>query len=436
MMTKTIKKNENGQTDNVTQSQNIRNPDLIVAERLYSALITDPSATDDVVSSDVLESLFSRLNNIKSELGHGRTSKLWVQYMDMIDILRLFITAERTGNWGLHLVACSQMLPYFASSGHNLYAKSTIIYLKQMSLLPDQHPDVYKHFESGLHIIRRSDRFWEGLSTDLVIEQVLMRSVKATGGLTRGRGMTESQRSAWLLSMPACAQVNEAMQCITGVNYVSSEQHKELSKSRLSRDRTDTIKLLTFLETHDTFSADGDDVLCNIANGVTADDTVNADQARDVGNRILDGLDGQTIGNYSFKKKSQVVTMGRKSAVQVGDEHVQVDSQLLFQRLITAGERCGDLPLLFMHEMCSYPPALFESPGLMRISNKSLLADSIWNICPSIESHISDNRQYLLDGGSLLHRLPWIQGLTFGQICDMYVQFVLNKYGKAIVVFA
>ena len=117
----------------------------------------------------------------------------------------------------------------------------------------------------------------------------------------------------------------------------------------------------------------------------------------------------------------------------MGDEHVQVDSQLLFQRLITAGERCGDLPLLFMHEMCSYPTALFESPGLMRISNKSLLADSIWNICPSIESHISDNRQYVLDGGSLLHRLPWIQGLTFGQICDMYVQFVLNKYGKAIV---
>ena len=35
----------------------------------------------------------------------------------------------------------------------------------------------------------RSDRYWAGFSTDLVIEQVLMRSIKTTGGLTRGRGI-------------------------------------------------------------------------------------------------------------------------------------------------------------------------------------------------------------------------------------------------------
>ena len=43
-----------------------------------------------------------------------------------------------------------------------------------------------------------------------------MRSVKATGGLTRGSGMTESQRARWLLSMPAhCAEVISAMQELT-----------------------------------------------------------------------------------------------------------------------------------------------------------------------------------------------------------------------------
>ena len=54
----------------------------------------------------------------------------------------------------------------------------------------------------GKHAVRRTDRYWSGLSTDLVIEQVLMRSVKSTGGLTRGRGMGEAQREQWLLSMP------------------------------------------------------------------------------------------------------------------------------------------------------------------------------------------------------------------------------------------
>ena len=39
-----------------------------------------------------------------------------------------------------------------------------------------------------------------------------MRSMKTSGGLTRGRGMTEKQLLTWLLVMPACAEVNRAMQ--------------------------------------------------------------------------------------------------------------------------------------------------------------------------------------------------------------------------------
>ena len=37
-----------------------------------------------------------------------------------------------------------------------------------------------------------------------------MRSMKTSGGLTRGRGMTEKQLLMWLLAMSACAEVNRA----------------------------------------------------------------------------------------------------------------------------------------------------------------------------------------------------------------------------------
>ncbi len=53
-----------------------------------------------------------------------------------------------------------------------------------------KQPDVYRKFINGFHVIRRSDKFWSGLSSDLVIEQTLMRSLKSTGGLTRGSGMS------------------------------------------------------------------------------------------------------------------------------------------------------------------------------------------------------------------------------------------------------
>ena len=89
------------------------------------------------------------------------------------------------------------MLPYFVASGHNLYGNSVYIYLQRMVKLQEKHPEVYRHFSDGLHVVRRADPFWAGLSPDLVIEQVLMRSIKTTGGLTRGRGMTETQRLVW-----------------------------------------------------------------------------------------------------------------------------------------------------------------------------------------------------------------------------------------------
>ena len=144
-------------------------------------------------------------------LKSSRTAALWLQYMDMIDILRQYIRAERTGNWALHLEAISKMLPYLAASGHNHYTKSAWVYLQRMSQLDKQHPDIYQQFQKGFHVVRRSDRLWAGLSTDLIIEQVLMRSMKTSGGLTRGRGMTEQQRLVWVC--PCQFVLNSTRQC-------------------------------------------------------------------------------------------------------------------------------------------------------------------------------------------------------------------------------
>ena len=114
--------------------------------------------------------------------------------MDMVEVPCRFIKAERTGNFNLHLSVVQEMLPYFAASGHDSYTKSANMYLQTMQSLKDDHPVVHDLFEAGYHVVRRSDRYWGGLSTDLVIEQVLMRSVKSQGGLTWGRGMNEIQR--------------------------------------------------------------------------------------------------------------------------------------------------------------------------------------------------------------------------------------------------
>ena len=82
----------------------------------------------------------------------------------------------------------------FCSKSHFQYTKSARLYLQLMDELPVDYPLLYNFFQQGYYTIRRSDRFLAGPWTDLAIEQSLMRTVKSCGGLTRGRGMTESVR--------------------------------------------------------------------------------------------------------------------------------------------------------------------------------------------------------------------------------------------------
>ena len=166
----------------------------------------------------------------------SKTATLWIQYMKMVEICLKLLKADGTGDWQLHLDMSCMMLPYFAVSGHYHYQKSVYLYLQTMSQIHVTYPGLHKHFMDGLHVIRRSDRFWADLSPDLVIEQVLMRSLKTSGSLTRGSGMSERQQAIWLLSMPLSAEVNRTMQDFTGKKYQTRDQHKDTAQAQITRD--------------------------------------------------------------------------------------------------------------------------------------------------------------------------------------------------------
>ena len=247
--------------------------------------------------------------------------------------------------------------------------------------------------------------------------------------------MDETQRLTWLLSSPVCSEVNTALQDYTSVHYSTSHQHKDLSSARQERDTNDTHKLLSFLSSKSPF--DTDLSLHSIDTGVTASDSVNVDNVFCVGEKILNEMIGHKVLDYVFKKKNQVVTLEAKT-MQTAKESVSIDPLLLFQHMVTAGKEAGDLQETFTHELCSYPPSLFETNNVLLAPNKSPLADALWNQLPSNFSgmfSISNDVQYVLDGGALLHRIPWKVGQTYDEICSHYIKYVADKYNHAIIVF-
>ena len=79
-----------------------------------------PSVSAEVCSSEAPDRIARKLEEKKQSMLNSRTAVLWIKYMEMVDTLKLFIKAERTGNWMLHLKALHEMLPYFAAAGHTL----------------------------------------------------------------------------------------------------------------------------------------------------------------------------------------------------------------------------------------------------------------------------------------------------------------------------
>ena len=123
-----------------------------------------------------------------------------------------------------------------------------------------------------------------------------MRSLKTSGGLTRGRGMTEQQRLTWLLAMPTCAETNRTMQELTGVLYDSWEQNKDMTDARIKRDMKDTLDVLRALAEQSPFMQQ-DLTLYNIMTGVHADSSVNVNTAKDTGDKILSSMTEKSTKN-------------------------------------------------------------------------------------------------------------------------------------------
>ena len=216
------------------------NPELVPLAEHLEDLYSDSADSiemEDVFVSEAFITLEKAVTEKRAQLSaDSKTSKLWLCYQRMLSIARSLIRADRTGSWDLHKGAVSDTLPIFSAAGHHNYLKSAYLYLQKMNKLEFTHPMVHRKFLNGFHVVRQSDTYWAGLGSDLVIEQTLMRSLKTSGGLTKGSGMSEEQRAVWTMSAPVTSQYHFAMQEFCDIVYATSEQHKEASKARVSRD--------------------------------------------------------------------------------------------------------------------------------------------------------------------------------------------------------
>lgn len=203
---------------------------------------------------------------------NGPTAKLMIQYMEMVQIVKDFIRAERTGNFDLHADTYELMIPFFHASGHKNYVKSGHLYLQDLKKLKLEMSSVeYALFaDQGYFTVRRSDRCWSGVWTDMIVEQVIMRTLKIDGGVTGVGRMKDTVLSKFVRNMVVLTEVCNGMESFCNVNFTTSEQHVDTREYRITRDVVDLKKNSDFFIKYNPFPKT--DKITSIYSGVVGDD--------------------------------------------------------------------------------------------------------------------------------------------------------------------
>ena len=137
-----------------------------------------------------------------------------------------------------------------------------------------------------------------------------MRGLEIRGGLTHGRGVSESARLLWVKTIHFCGSLHNAISNLTKVLHKTSEQHTELGQSRIKRDNDDLMKSSNWFKSHNPFTLE-DSSLRSLSTGSTAseENDINCDDADGVGRSIQETLDNACIEDAKIHRKDQMKTL-------------------------------------------------------------------------------------------------------------------------------
>lgn len=114
--------------------------------------------------------------------------------------------------------------------------------------------------------------------------------------------------------------------------------------------------------------------------------------------------------------------MNNKNTVQIDDENVQIDPEVLFQRLlfIQTNRDKDDVENILQYELTQRSQVFFDENGFLRGGNESAILDTLWkkfgskmsNECESLNECV-----HVLSGEWVLNEVCWQKGETFNEIC-------------------
>lgn len=138
-----------------------------------------------------------------------------------------------------------------------------------------------------------------------------MRLLKTSGGLARGRGITDGTVTKWAFVALKCVPICNALENFCGVHSSTSDKHTDLRPSRTARDSQDCHTFINWLSTHSLFSYKGYEPLVCISTGEIANTAAIAGKSYTVGKAGAEAMTGYSYAYQKMKRKDRVLSISK-----------------------------------------------------------------------------------------------------------------------------
>eukprot|EP00794_Sanderia_malayensis_P013136 gene13136-14488_t len=196
------------------------------------------------------------------------TFALWMTYIEMVQILLLFLRATRSNDWDLHLSAVRSMLPWFFVTDRVHYSTYGTAYWLEMSCIEQTNPGALSGIITNWTCQRQQMYGFSSVACDQVMEQTYNRDSKVRGGLV-GFTLNRAAVHRWIMAQGERGAMKR--QCLAMAGLASDgRSRKDLDKTQAKYHENEVNSVLEIISSMTNPFGIQEESMLNIASGVVA----------------------------------------------------------------------------------------------------------------------------------------------------------------------
>ena len=223
--------------------------------------------------------------------------------------------------------------------------------------------------------------------------------------------------------MHPCAGIHNAMSELTGNANKTSEQHRELEVSRITRDVKNVLIIHSWSSENFPFPEKAKLMFISMSLTAPQHSDIDCDKANEISTKNYASI----INHTHLQKSHEIdVTLARlHSTLKTDNEAVNKNPLILLSQLILLAEREEETKPCFEYELTNYPLSLFQY-GMMVNGNKASLCSFLMKVIP--KANLPTEIVQVNDGKALIFQ---IKSLLFTEFSDMYKLYEKHLYSKS-----